>query len=142
MFGYNPSFPPVLNNQLPAQNGVTSSELIASHLNSLHAATKRFIEAEADEKLRRALRHKTITATSLVYQNGDQVYYKKNDSQYWEGPATVVGIDNKQVFIKHGGIYVRVNACNLQLVNDSVKNVKWKLDTLQMCKIILKKSKI
>ena len=128
MFGYNPSFPPVLKNQLPAQNGVTSSELIASHLNSLHAATKRFIETEVDEKLRRALRHKTITATSLFYRNGDQVYYKKNDSQYWKGPATVIGIDNKQVFIRHGGIYVRVNTCNLQLVNDSVKNVKWKLD--------------
>ena len=128
VFGYNPSFPSVLNNQLPAQNGVTSSELIASHLNSLHAARKRFIETEVDEKLQRAHRHKTITATSLVYQNGDQVYYKKNDSQYWKGPATVIGIDNKQVFIRHGGIYVRVNTCNLQLVNDSVKNVKWKLD--------------
>ena len=51
VFGYNPNFPSVLNNQLPAQNGVTSSELIASHLNSLHAARKRFIETEADEKL-------------------------------------------------------------------------------------------
>ena len=73
LFGYNPNFPSVLNNQLPAQNGVTLSELIASHLNSLHAARKGFLETEADEKLRRALRHKTRTATSLVHRNGDQV---------------------------------------------------------------------
>ena len=51
VFGYNPNFPSVLNNQLPVQNGVTSRELIASHLNSLQAARKRFIETEADEKL-------------------------------------------------------------------------------------------
>ena len=80
VFGYNPNFPSVLNNQLPSQNGVTSSELIALHLNSLHVARRRFIETEANEKLRRDLRHKTRTATSLVYQNGGQVYYKKNDS--------------------------------------------------------------
>ena len=39
LFGYNTNFPSVLNNQLPAQNGVTSGELISSHLNFLHAAT-------------------------------------------------------------------------------------------------------
>ena len=122
VFGYNPNFPSVLNNQLPVQNGVTSRELIASHLNSLQAARKRFIETEADEKLRRGLRHKARTAKSLVYQNGEQVCYKKNDSQYWKGPEMVIGIGDKQVFVRHEGIYVRLNPCNLQLVNDPVKD--------------------
>ena len=36
------------------------------------------------------------TATSLVYQNGDQVYCKKNDSRYWKGLATVIG--NEEVY--------------------------------------------
>ena len=36
----------------------------------------------------------------------------------------VIGIGNKQVFAIHGGIYVRVNPCNLQLVNDPVKDHK------------------
>ena len=30
----------------------------------------------------------------------------------------VTGIENKQVFVSHGSIYVRVNQCNLQLVNE------------------------
>ena len=122
VFGYNPNFPSVLSYQLLAKNGVTSTELITSHLNSLHAATKRFVETEAGEKLRRALRCKIRTATSLVYQNGDQVYYKKNDSQYWKGPATGIGIDNKLIFTRHKGRYIRVNPCNLQLTNDPVKD--------------------
>ena len=32
------------------------------------------------------------------------VYYKKNDSRYWKGPAVVIGIENKPVFVRHGGI--------------------------------------
>ena len=103
VFRYNPNFPSVIENKLPALEGVTSSKLIASHLNALHSARKRFIETEADEKLRRALRHKTRTSTSTTYQTGDQVYYKKKDSSYWKGPGTVIGYDNKQVFVRHRG---------------------------------------
>ena len=51
VFGHNSNFPSVLNNQLTAQNGVASSELIAYYLNSLHAARKRFTKINADEKL-------------------------------------------------------------------------------------------
>ena len=105
---------------------MASSELIASHLNSLHGARKNFLETETDEKFQRALRHKRITTTSLVYQNGDQVCYKKSDCRSWKDPATVIGIDNKQVFVRHEVIYVRVNPCNLQLVNDPVKDHKGK----------------
>ena len=91
--------------------------MIASHLNALHSARKRFIETEADEKLRRALRHKTRTSTSTTYQTGDQVYYKKKDSSYWKDPGTVTGYDNKQVFVRHGGSINQVSPCNLQLIN-------------------------
>ena len=50
VFGYNPNFLSVTENKLPALEGVTSSELVASHLNALHSA-RRFIETEADGKL-------------------------------------------------------------------------------------------
>ena len=75
VFGYNPNFPPVLNNLLPAQNGVASNELISYHFFILHAARKIFIEIELDEKLRRVLSHKTISVTSLISQNSNQVCY-------------------------------------------------------------------
>lgn len=83
----------------------------------------------SDEKLQKALRHKTRTVISLIYQNSDQVYYKNNDSWYWKGPVKVRGINNKQVFVRYGG-YVRANPnvratqCNFQLVNDPVKDHK------------------
>ena len=71
--------------------------------------------------LRRALRHKTRLSTSKVFQSGDQVFYKRSDSGYWKGSGTVIGHDNKQVFVRHGGIYVRVSPCHLQLVRESEK---------------------
>ena len=36
----------------------------------------------------------------------------------------MIGIDSNLVFLRHGGVYVRVNQCNLQLVNDPVKDHK------------------
>ena len=63
--------------------------------------------------------HKTRTAISFQYQTGDQIYYKKDDSQYWKGPGRVTGYDNKQVFVRHGGAYLRVNPCNLHYVKET-----------------------
>ena len=68
VFGYNPNFPSVMRNKPPALEGVITSKLIALHLNALHSARKRFIKSEADEKLRRALRHKTRLSTSKVFR--------------------------------------------------------------------------
>ena len=59
-------------------SGITDS----TFLDSMIKARRRFIETEADENLRRPLKHKTRTATTLNYQNGDQMYYKKKDSSY------------------------------------------------------------
>ena len=36
----------------------------------------------------------------------------------------VIGIGNKQVFARHGNIYIRVNPYNLQLVDVPVKDHK------------------
>ena len=51
----------MIQNKLSAMEGVIPSKFIAPHLNALHSARKRFIEKEADEKLRRTLKHETIT---------------------------------------------------------------------------------
>ena len=132
--GYNPNFLSVMDNKLWALSRRTSSEVIACHLNVLHSARRRFIETEADDKLRPALRHKTRTTISFQYQTGDQVYYKKGDSRYWKGQGTVIGYDDKQVFVRHGGSYLRINPCNLQQIKNAKKvqqpeEVEYRSDT-------------
>jgi hypothetical protein len=42
------------------------------------------------------------------------VYYKRPDSKEWKGPGVVIGQDGVVVFVRHGGLCVRVHQCRLQ----------------------------
>ena len=70
----------------------------AEHLNALHAARKAFIQMEADERIRRALRNK-VRASEQVFENGDRVFYKREGKERWLGPGTVLFQDGKLVFV-------------------------------------------
>ena len=119
LFGKNPNLPKVIGSEPPALEGVSSSKLIAEHLNCMHTARKAFIESKASDKLRKALLRKTRTATGLVYEVGDLVYYKRNDPKRWRGPGTVIGKVRNQIYVKHGGSYLRVNPCHIRPIKRS-----------------------
>ena len=42
------------------------------------------------------------------------------NSDYWKGPAEVIGKDNHQVIVKHGGSLIRVHPISLHLVEEQV----------------------
>ena len=116
VFEENPNLPNIMNDNLPALEGTTSSEAFAKHLNALHAARKIFIQTEADARIRRALRNK-VRASEQIFENGDRVFYKWEGKERWLGPGKVVFQDGKVVFVRHGGIFVRVSPNRLQKVN-------------------------
>ena len=37
------------------------------------------------------------------YNTGDRVFYKFGTDARWHGPGTVIGTDNKVIFLRHGG---------------------------------------
>ena len=76
VFSRNPNLPSFLNDKLPALEGVSTSEVVASNLNAMHAARKQFIKCKSFEKLRCALCHQVKTGITQSYKNGD-VFYKK-----------------------------------------------------------------
>ena len=117
VFGQNPQLPNFYINKPPALNK-PSVEFIASHLAALHGARHAFLQAESSEKIKRALRHNLRSYQNVSYCSGDRVYYKRNDSNEWKGPATVLGRDGQCVLIRHGGFYVRVHPCRLMITND------------------------
>ena len=130
VFGWNPNLPNIMTDKLPALDGHTSSEILANHLNLLHDTRRAYIEVEADERIRRALLSK-VRAAEEVYKNGDMVYYKREGKEKWLGPGKVVFQDGKVVFVRHGGIFVRVSPNRLQKVDtnsrsDSKKTVDCK----------------
>ena len=79
---------------------ITHSQLVLKHLNAMHAARKAFIEAESNEKLRKALKSKARVTTGLIYDLGDLVYYKRKDSDKWKGPGKFIGKENKKILVK------------------------------------------
>lgn len=108
LFGRNPRLPNVMDERLPAHEGTTTSETFARHLNGLHAARKAFIESETSERVRRALRSKVRTS-EVRFEHGDKVFYKRENSEKWLGPGRVVFQDGKVIFVRHGGVFVRVS---------------------------------
>ena len=118
VFSFNPCFPNLSCNNPPAFENVESSDMVRNNLNALHSARQEFIKCESSERIRRALRHNTRETSMLNIQTGDEVYYKRKNSNQWHGPGTVIGRDGKQVIVKHGGEFYRVHACRLSQAND------------------------
>ena len=115
VFGQNASFPSVLHNKLPALDNQYSTEYMRTNLNIMHTARENFIKAESCEKLKRALRMKTRTHTSKIFEIGQSVYFKREDSSRWKGPGDVIGIQGETIVIKYSGNIVRVHSSRVQI---------------------------
>ena len=96
----------------------TPSETVAEHIRAIYSARKHQLEKDADEKVRRALSHRTRDVRSKEVKHGDKVYYKSEDSHRWKGPATVIGVDGKVVFLRHGGFQVKRHISRIVNVNE------------------------
>ena len=121
VFGFNPAIPDIYHSELPGLENVTSSAMVRKNLNALHAARQEFVKFESAEKLRRALRYNVRNTQISDLNNGDQVFYKRNDGNTWHGPGVIIGKDGKQILVRHGGIYVRVHTA--RLVKKPVGNI-------------------
>ena len=128
VFGKNPKLPGILTDGLPALDGTTSSEIFAKHLNALHDSRHAYIQTESNERIRRALRGK-VRAAEEIYERGDMVYYKREGKERWLGPATVVFQDGKVVFVRHGGVFVRVSPNRLNRIHDKVDRTESRENT-------------
>ena len=120
VFGKNTNFPNVLTNELPALETKISSKTVEDNLKTMNNARKAFIQAESSEKIKRALKHRIRSCNDAVFDKGDKVYYKRNKDRRWKGPASVIGQDNKNVIIKHGGETIRVHPASLIHVDKAV----------------------
>jgi hypothetical protein len=108
VFGKNPKLPNVVNDPPPSWEMKTKSVKLMENLKAMHATRQAFMKAESCERLKTALRSK-IRTNGTIYQNGDIVYYKRDNEEEWRGPAKVVFQDGKVIFIRHGGYAVRVS---------------------------------
>ena len=113
VFGFNPALPTSFESELPALEKAEGSEIVVKNLSALHAARREFVRIESCERIRRALRSNVRKTNLGSISNGDEVFYKRNNSDRWHGPGIVVGRDGKQVLVRHGGTLHRVHTCRL-----------------------------
>ena len=142
--GKNPENPSVIINKPPALSDDNIAVTVEKNLRAMHAARKAFIQAESSEKIQRALRHNVRKCNDVVLQNGDKVYYKRNDSQKWHGPGIVIGQNNKQVLVKVGSSHISVHTSRIMRIDDVMygpvqKSVPKQLKQKNINKIIRQK---
>ena len=53
---------------------------------------------------------------------GDMVYYKRDSSHGWKGPAKVLGQDGAVLFLCHGPKYIKAHICCVQLTHTNPKS--------------------
>ena len=123
VFGKQPKLPNIMEDKLPALEGVTTSQSLAAHITALYAGRKAFSEAMCDEKVRKALRHK-VRAVERTYGAGEQVYFRRDgDKAAWRGPATVLGSRGSVHFLVHQGDVVRVAACRIVAIGEAEEQI-------------------
>jgi transposase InsO family protein len=116
VFGRNPSFPSVISDNITALTAEDISRIVEENLYAMRAAREAYIEAESSEKIKRALTHNIRTSCEEHYEQGDKVFFKRNDSKRWYGPGTVIGQDGKQILVRNGSQMVRVHVTRINHV--------------------------
>ena len=128
VFGRNVNVPSVLDEELPALTGNTSSDVVRKNLQALHSARENYVKAENSNRIRRALSHKTRTYGDEIYQSGDKVYFRRGNEKNWKGPANVLGFDGYTVLLKQGGSVYKCHRSNVLKIKSIVKRQASELD--------------
>ena len=90
-FGENPNFPNVCDDQLPALENKTSSQVNDDNLNTLNYARQNFINSESPSRLKQVLKNQTHTFSIVMCNTGDKVFYKRKANLSWRRPEYLLG---------------------------------------------------
>ena len=119
VFGFNPSFPTIYDSKLPASSFEDpSTDIIKRNCDARNKAREIFIKYEANERIRKALRHNVRHTDIDTLQQGDEVLYKRKDNNKWQGPAKVAHINlaAKTVTVNHGGYLIKAHAVSIMKI--------------------------
>ena len=108
VFGKAPNIPGLTNVSPPMLNDVVEGDVMRKHLNALYSSRQAYVKSESDSKLKLALKS-NLRRCSKDLKCGEWIYYKREDER-WKGPAKIVGVDGKKLFVTQGGLLSRVAA--------------------------------
>ena len=113
----------------PALESRSLNKTLSERVSAALGARAAFIEVDDSARLRRALLKK-IRVQTQVYRQGDKMYFKRGADNKWHGPGTVIGIDGKVIFVKHGRLYITASPTRLIKANEVFMKMGPEIDKL------------
>ena len=116
VFGFNPAFPNIYDDNAPGSTlENASTEIVSKNWNAMNKSREIFIRYEANEQIRKALRHNIRYSALDTIKVGDKVLYKRKDEPKWQGPGKVTHIDlpAKSATINNGGYTIKAHAVSI-----------------------------
>ena len=121
VLGINPNIRSNITSRIVSLGIEPSFSSVSKHLAALQDARLAFLKADNDERVKRALRH-NVRSSGSPFNYGDVVFYKRSIDARWHGPARVVGVDGKVIFVRHGSSLHRLHETDL-LHDDTTKSM-------------------
>ena len=97
-----------------ATESLFDSEAVSKVMERHHEITKKFREAEYENKLIKASEVRKGSFNDMKYEEGDLVFYQEKNNKSWYGPVKVFCHRNRDVFIWSNGDLKKVADCKVQ----------------------------
>ena len=114
VFGSNPRIPGAIENEPPAEMGISITSLVQRRLQSIFDARRALSQVDNKHRLRMAEKA-SHTGKLKIYNIGDLVYYRLGEKLNWAGPGKIIAQDNKLIFVRHGRNLIVASPNRIQL---------------------------
>ena len=105
VFGKNTCLPNLTGEMTPVSTETGGEEeYLRNILEGMKVAREIHIQQESNDCIRRALKGRIREHKVEEAKIGDKVYYKREKDHKWRGPEIVIGMDGKNVILKHDGL--------------------------------------
>ena len=111
--GNQPRIPGVPYNDPPANEVETSSEAVRRKLTNMFGTREKYMKAENDRRIKTALNSRIPAPKLEKYEEGEEVWYRHGEKG-WEGPAAVIGQQNKIIFLRQGRFILAASQTNVK----------------------------
>ena len=112
--GSNPKIPGVPYNDPPANEHETESEAMKKRLESMFKSREEYMKWENDNRLKKALNSRMAAPKLEHYETGEEVWYRHGKEGIWQGPASVIGQQNKLIYLRQGRFILAASNTNVK----------------------------
>ena len=112
--GSNPKIPGVPYNDPPANEHETESEALKKRLVSMFKSREEYMKWENDNRLKKALNSRMAPPKLEHYETGEEVWYRHGKDGLWQGPASVIGQQNKLIYLRQGRFILAASNTNVK----------------------------